>query len=372
VSDPLGGLDPEPPSRVEAPLEQPPRPKRPFTPTTWALLGLLAIAFAAEGLVGHDRSVESPLALVRLGALFLPAVRDGDWWRIGSYAFLHIGWAHIAMNAWALWILAPQLEMTYGSNLAMGMFAATAMAGGGASILWAVVRGGPPVLAAGASGGLFGLFGGTVALAFRLRHRILPEARKSVFRRILFTLAINIAIAAYFPVDSAAHLGGLLSGIALGLIAPLATTPERPWHRATQWFLIGSALLLAAMEGAAVARAVRPKPRNLRGAGIEAQVPGLFVPLQPGIAAIPGEAQLRIIRDDEPLQIQHGGDAVRIGDRTWVRERAEENGRQMTRLAASEGSGRVVIELVCWNDFCRGANGERIYEQVARTVRPVR
>jgi hypothetical protein len=252
------------------------------------------------------------------------------------------------------------------------MFAATAIAGGGASILWAAVHGGPPLLSAGASGGLFGLFGVMVALTFRLRHRIAPEARKTVFRRILFTLAINVAIAAKFPVDSAAHLGGLLSGAVLGLIAPLATTPERPWHRATQWFLIGSALLLAAMEGAAVARAVRPKPRTLRGAGVEAQVPGLFIPLEPGIAALPGEAQLRITRDDEPLQILPGEDAVRIGDRTWVRERAEANDTQMTRLTTAEGSGRVVIELMCGNDFCRGASGERIYEQVARTVRAVR
>src|SRR5205814_5814953 len=58
---------------------------------------------------------------------------DLDWWRLGSYAFLHIGWAHIAMNAWALWILAPQLEATYGSNQTMGLFASTAIAGGGAS-----------------------------------------------------------------------------------------------------------------------------------------------------------------------------------------------------------------------------------------------
>ena len=366
MSDPLGGLAPEaPPAGAPPPAKQ----KRPFTPTTWALLGALAIAFVAEGLVGHDAAVESSVALLRLGALYLPAVRDGDWWRIGSYAFLHIGWAHIAMNGYALWILAPQLELTYGSNLTMGLFAATAMAGGGASIAWAVLRGGQPVLAAGASGGLFGLFGGTLALAWRLRHRIPPEMRKSVLRRTLFTLAINVAIAAYFPVDSAAHAGGLLSGIALGLVAPLLSMPERPWHRATRWFLVGSALLLAAMEGAAFARAVRPKPRTLKGNGIQAQVPGLFVPLEPGLAGIPGEAMLAISSDGEGLQIQAGDDAVRIGDRTWVRERTEEKGAQIVRLAASEGSGRVVIELWCGSDFCRGPEGDRIYEQVARTVR---
>ena len=372
MSDPLGGLSPEAPPVEAPPPRKSPRQKRPFTPATWAILGVMAVAFAAEGLIGHDATVESSVALLRLGALYLPAVRDGDWWRMGSYAFLHIGWAHIAMNGYALWILAPQLELTFGSNLTLGMFAATSIAGGVASTLWAVLRGGQPVLAAGASGGLFGLFGGTVALAWRMRHRIAPDARKSVFRRILFTLAINVAIAAYFPVDSAAHLGGLVSGVALGLIAPLLSMPARSWHRAARWFLIGSALLLAAMEGAAVARAVRPKPRTLKGRGIEAQVPGLFVPLEPGLAGIPGEAMLAISNDAEALRIQAGDDAVRIGDRTWVRERTEEKGAQIVRLAAAEGSGRVVIELWCGSAFCRGPQGDRIYEQVARTVRIVR
>jgi hypothetical protein len=47
VTDPFGAL---PPPRAE-PL--PPR-KRPFLPVTYALLLALGVAFAAEGLVGHD------------------------------------------------------------------------------------------------------------------------------------------------------------------------------------------------------------------------------------------------------------------------------------------------------------------------------
>ncbi len=148
--------------------------------------------------------------------------------------------------------------------------------------------------------------------------------------------------------------------------------PQEPWHRLTQWFLIGSALLLAAMEGAAFARAVKPKPRTLHGAGIEAQVPGLFVPLEPGLAGIPGEALLGISSDGEALQLVPGDVAVRIGDRTWIREQTNEKGAEITRLAASEGSGRIVIELWCGADFCRGPKAGAIYEQVARTAKSLR
>ena len=369
MTDPLGGLSEEPP-RPE-PQEQQPARRRPFLPTTWLLLAVIAAGFVAEGLIGKDGSVQDTAALVRLGALYLPAIRAGDWWRIGSYAFLHIGWAHIAMNAWALWILAPQLEQTYGSNLTLGFFAATALAGGGASTLWAMVREGNPALAAGASGGLFGLFGATAALAFRLRHRIPPPARKSIYRRIGSTLLINLAIAFFFPVDSAAHVGGLISGALLGLVAPLKTMPERPWHRPASWLIIGSALVLAGMEGAAVAWAVHPKPRTLRGPGVTAQVSGMLTPLEPGVAVLPGAAYMDIRREDQPLALEPGEDAVRIGDRTWVREKDSKDNTEVTLLAAADGAGRLIIEFGCGADFCRGPAGEKMLEDAARTIRVV-
>jgi membrane associated rhomboid family serine protease len=367
VSDPLGGLEParEPePQRVE-------RRSRPFAPTTWALLILIGIGFAAEWFVGGDPAVESQVALIRLGALYLPAIRDGDWWRLGSYAFLHIGWAHVAMNAWSLWILGPQLEATYGSNLTLGFFSGTAIAGGAASALWAMLRSGHPALAAGASGGLFGLFGATAALAFRVRHRMPPEARRSIYRRIAFNLVLNAAIAISFPVDSAAHLGGLLFGTVLGLVAPLPSFPVRAWHRPAHWLIVGFALALACMEGAAVAWAVRPKPRTLRSPGLEAKVSGLLMPVEPGVALLPGAAYVEIRRDDEPLRIVPGESAVRIGDRTWLRQEESREGTDTTLLAAADGGGRLVIEFGCGADFCKGAKGARIYEQVARTVRTV-
>ncbi|TMA86779.1 MAG: rhomboid family intramembrane serine protease, partial [Deltaproteobacteria bacterium] len=110
VIDPLGGIGEEP-----AQEPRPQRAVRPPRPTTWALLILLGVAFAAEALLGHDPAVENGVTLFRLGALYGPAVRDGDFWRIGSYALLHIGWIHLLVNSYALWILAPQLEITYGS-----------------------------------------------------------------------------------------------------------------------------------------------------------------------------------------------------------------------------------------------------------------
>ena len=369
MTDPLGGLPPQP--AEEPPRAESPPPLRPPRTTTVALLIALGAVFAAEAAVSGDPAVESPAALLRLGALYLPAVLDGDWWRIGSYAFLHIGWLHIAFNGYALWVLMPQIELTFGPNLALGFFAATAIAGGAASAVWSLHTG-HHALAAGASGGVFGLFGATIALYLRVRRQLPEEARRRIMRAIAVNLLINLAIAFKAPVDNAAHLGGLFSGLLLGLVAPRVREPRTLVHRAAQGVLVASALLLAAMEGAAVARAVKPKPRTLRAAGVEAQVPGLFIPLEPGLAGLPGAAMLGISSDREALKISPGEDAVHIGDRTWLRERGQEKGADVTRLAASDGGGRVVIELWCGADFCRGPAGERICEQVARTLRTTR
>jgi membrane associated rhomboid family serine protease len=367
VTDPLGGLSHQP-EREPEPAPEPRTFVRPPRPTTWALLIVLGVAFAAEGLVGKDPSVESGVALFRLGALYMPAVRDGDLWRIGSYALLHIGWIHLLVNGYALWILAPQLEMTFGSNLTMGLFAATSIAGGAASAAWALHTGAAH-LSAGASGGLFGMFGATVALYFRVRKSLPEPVRRSIMRAIALNLLINLAIAFKAPVDNAAHLGGLGSGILLGLVAPLLRGERQAWHGVARAGLLAAALALACMEGAAVARAVKPATRTLRGPGVEAQVPSLAVPISPGVAYLQGVVEVHLRREDEALHIAPGEDAVRIGDRTWLRQRTSENGVDSGVYAAADGRGTLVIEFACNNPVCRGAAGDAMVAQIARTAR---
>jgi rhomboid protease GluP len=363
VIDPLGGI----PEHAEPELE-PQRRARPLRPTTWALLIVLAVAFLAEALIGRDPAVEDAVALFRLGALFPPAVRDGDFWRIGSYALLHIGWLHLVFNAYALWILAPQLELTYGSNLTLGFFCATALAGGAASIAWSSYTG-VDHLAAGASGGIFGLFGATVALYLRLRKGLPEPVRRGVMRAIAMNLLVNLVIAFTAPVDNAAHLGGLFSGVALGLLAPLVRGEGRPWHGVARLVLVLSALAFACLEGAAVARAVKPRPRTLRGPGVEAQVPSLLVPVEPGVAGFPGVVEARLSREDHPLRISPGEDAVRIGERTWLRKLWTESGTERALYEAADGTGTLVIEFDCRHRVCRGAAGEAMVALIARTAR---
>lgn len=366
MTDPFGGLpEPAPPPPEPSAARAP----RLHTPTTYALLAVLGLVFILQIALSHDSSGQDPVTLFRLGSLYAPAVLRGDWWRLGSYAFLHIGLAHLLVNCYALWVLMRPLEATYGQATALGLFAACALLGGGASLGWALVHG-HAVQAAGASGGVFGLFGATVALYVRLRHRIPREALRAALRALVINLAINAAIAVSFPVDNAAHLGGFLSGILLGLLAPLRLVERRFWHGPVHWLLTASAFVLAAMEGAAIAHAAHPRLRTLHGpGGVEAQVSELLAPIEPGVAVCPGAFLLGISREDLPLRIEPGEDSVRIGDRTFLRQRSTSPEKmERTLLATADRGGRLVVELDCNAEICRGAGAEQFYLPAAQSV----
>jgi membrane associated rhomboid family serine protease len=376
--DPLGGLPQQAGSapedarsaRVRAAEER----QRPPAPTTIALLVLLGILFLAE--VWLSRGLDpDPVILFRLGSLSADAVRDGDWWRLGSYAFLHGGPLHLLFNAYALWILMRPIEGLFGPAVALGLFAATAVAGGEASIAASTLRHSPWQQAVGASGGIFGLFGAHIALYWRLRHRIAPEARRAASRTLLFNLLINLALAigaqaANVHLDNAAHAGGFFSGIVLGLLAPSPVLQERPWDRFVLYLLVGASFALAAMEGAAIARAVNPHPRTLRADRVEATVPFHLVPGTAGHALSAGGVDLVLRRVEGTIDIERGHE-VSLGGRSWSKTvTTDPGGTPTVVLTAQDGPARLIVQAWCYDDDCTDAKRDAVAEEVAAKVRP--
>jgi len=376
--DPLGGLpqdaDGAPADRRSAEVRAAEERHRPPAPTTVALLAVIGILFLAEIWLGRGLDPD-PVALFRLGSLSAAAVRDGDWWRLGSYAFLHAGPLHLLFNAYALWILMRPIEGLFGPAVALGLFAATAIAGGEASIFASTLRHSPWQQAVGASGGIFGLFGAHVALYWRLRHRLAPEARRAAARTLLFNLLINLALAvgaqaANFPLDNAAHAGGFFSGIVLGLLAPSSVLPERPWGRFVLVLLVGASFALAGMEGAAIARAVNPHPRTLHAERVEASVPWDVVPGPDGHAESADRIHLVLLREARGVERGH---ELSLGGRTWSKVVADNAaGNPAAVLTAADGPGRLTIAAWCLDDECTDAKRDALAESVAAQVRPAR
>jgi rhomboid protease GluP len=360
VPDPLGGLvasgEPERPADPEGGDPGPPlvRRKSASTPSTIALLAILTAFFAVELLLspGHDGT--DSLVLYRMGSLHAPAIRDGDFFRLGSYAFLHVGLAHFLINAYALWILMRPLEASLGGAVALGIFAGAALLGGAASAAHAELSNQIWQQSAGASGGLFGLFGATGALWFRLRHHLPRETVRAAMRSLFLNLLINAAIAFIAPVDSFAHAGGFIGGALLSLAAPMPALPTRPWHAPVRWLLVLSALVLAAMEGAAIARAVHPRDRLLHAGAVTARAPFWLPQIAPGEGASVQGLFARIYQDAEPPA--RIGPARELGGRLWTDATAAtgqaDGALGSASLETPAGMGRVAVEVRCYTTQC--------------------
>ncbi len=147
--------------------------------------------------------------LVRFGANFAPFVAQGEYWRLLTSAFIHIGLPHLLFNSFALLSFGRLAEGVFGHSRFMAIYVVSAVTGGLLSYLFN--RG----LSAGASGAIFGV--ATALVIFNYRNR-------SAFRvlggsglgGIVFILIINAVFGITQPgIDNWGHAGGALGGAVL-------------------------------------------------------------------------------------------------------------------------------------------------------------
>jgi rhomboid protease GluP len=176
---------------------------------TQLLLGANLILFALELTQGGSTNIH---ALFKLGALHYGAVREGQWWRLGSSLFLHYGAVHLSMNLFALGWLGPFVESALGSRRFLVVYLLAGIGSSGAALLKMAILS-PDQFLVGASGAIMGLIGATAAIAFRgwRRERARPASRRLVF--LLVILATQTVFDLLTPVVSmTAHLAGAACG----------------------------------------------------------------------------------------------------------------------------------------------------------------
>ncbi|WP_194841324.1 rhomboid family intramembrane serine protease [Salinibacillus xinjiangensis] len=153
--------------------------------------------------------------LINWGAKFNPYILEGEWWRIFSSMFLHIGGLHIFMNMIALYYLGNTVERMYGSIKFVCIYILAGLFGGMASFAL------NDAVAAGASGAIFGLFG--ALLFFGLVNKKLFF--QTMGSNLLFIIGLNIFLGISVPsIDNSAHVGGLIGGF---LAAAMVQMPKR-------------------------------------------------------------------------------------------------------------------------------------------------
>lgn len=175
-------------------------------PATLVLIVALGAIFGWQLSTGALASEES---IIAAGALVRERVAQGEWWRLLSATMLHGGVDHIVGNAMSLYILGMASEHAYGTRSMLLIYLASGIAG---SLLSAAMGPGPSV---GASGAIFGLMGAVMVLFWKHHHELMVRDKRIgivVAAWALFTIGTGLVSP---MIDNAAHLGGMLGGMAV-------------------------------------------------------------------------------------------------------------------------------------------------------------
>lgn len=215
-----------------------------------SVIVFLAMLFNGAGLWHSQNGVQ-----LAWGANFGPATQDGQWWRLGSALFLHFGLLHISLNMFALWDAGQWVERMYGHIRFAVIYFAAGLVG---NLLSLVIHAGHAV-SGGASGAIFGLYGALLSYLWLERQRI----HRGEFRW-LFWAAIGFSVATIIfgflvpGIDNAAHIGGLTTGLLMGVLLVKSEEENRVIRRPGQW---ASAIALVILMGGMVARIPAPAYR---------------------------------------------------------------------------------------------------------------
>ncbi|MFT8491781.1 MAG: rhomboid family intramembrane serine protease [Liquorilactobacillus satsumensis] len=172
---------------------------------TYALLAVNVFIFLLMTLLGGSQQIS---ILVAFGAKVNSLILAGQWWRLVTPMFLHIGFEHLILNMVTLYFIGSQLELILGHGRFLLVYFISGIMGNIASFAF-----NPNALSAGASTALFGLFG-----VFLMMGESFWENTyiRLMARQFLLLVGINIIFGFFGNVDLAGHLVGLFGGFLAG------------------------------------------------------------------------------------------------------------------------------------------------------------
>ena len=174
---------------------------------TIALVLVNVLIFYIMGMSGNYNEI------VEKYAMYVPAVENGEWYRIFTHMFLHADTGHLFNNMLMLAAVGYSIEDDFGHI----KFSIIYFVGGlGACALSAYydIATSHYVPSIGASGAIMAIFGAMIVIIIRKRSSF----DKTVGIRSLIVLAIMVFGNMSQGVDWMAHLGGAITGLILGFV----------------------------------------------------------------------------------------------------------------------------------------------------------
>ena len=154
--------------------------------------------------------------LLKYGANLDVLVKEGEYYRLFTCMFLHIGIMHLACNMYSLYVVGREVESLFGKIKYIIIYVLSGIFGSIMSIAFT-----HNTISAGASGAIFGLLGALLYFGIHYRTYLGDAIKRSVIPIIVINLLIG-----FFSegIDLAAHIGGLVGGV---LVAMMVGIPDK-------------------------------------------------------------------------------------------------------------------------------------------------
>ena len=176
---------------------------------TYILMGLCFLMYIVTLIMGSSNVI-----YLMLGANYAPLVKNGEIFRLITYAFLHGSIIHLVVNMYSLFIAGRQVENNFGKVRLLIIYFISALSGGLLSALFS------DGISIGASGAIFGLLGALVYFGLQFRLYLTDALVSKIFPIIIINLLIGFTVTG---IDNACHIGGLIGGF---LAAMAVGVPE--------------------------------------------------------------------------------------------------------------------------------------------------
>lgn len=157
----------------------------------------------------------NPQYMLDMGASYWQYIFENkEYYRLFTAMFLHFGFAHLANNMVALWILGMESEKFYGKIQYILIYIIGGLAGSISSAIYYQVQN-ENTVSAGASGAIYAVLGSIVIMTLLDKKK---KVRGNYIRIILVFMLMFFGSGTYGNVDNVAHLGGFFGGIAISFI----------------------------------------------------------------------------------------------------------------------------------------------------------
>lgn len=175
---------------------------------TYILIFINIVMFVLMYMLGNGS--ENTNTLIDFGANYILLTKAGEYYRLITSGFLHIGVIHLLLNMYSLYIVGTQVEYFYGKVKYIIIYLFSLIMGS----LFTVALSSVNTVSAGASGAIFGLLGSILYFGIKYRGYI----GNSLVNQIVPVVVLNLIIGFTTPgIGNAAHIGGLIGGYLISM-----------------------------------------------------------------------------------------------------------------------------------------------------------